>query len=93
MQPHVEPCLREDLRDPVAHGAGADDADALIRSCGSHSLWFAMGPHPIACRPFPWTRSLLDALIRYIATANATPLPPPRQSVAMPRFALRRCIA
>ena len=96
-EPHGEARLREHLGDAVAHRAGADDADGLDhRSARTHEVrqheahevhedaqTFALNEICVLC-----VFAVVSVQIR--STASATPLPPPRHSVAMPRFRFRR---
>ena len=87
-EPHGEAGLREHLRDAVAHRAGADDADCLDHVA---TLITLTSRHDDRARTIVFFVSCERRSVRQArSTASATPLPPPRQSVAMPRFRFRR---
>src|SRR5207248_9984730 len=74
--------LREDLGDAVAHRAAADHTDGLD-----------LHPTIKTNHEGTKTRRRLLVALHWRSTASATPLPPPRQSVAIPRCTLRCLIA
>ena len=89
-EPHGESGLREHLRDAAAHRARANHADGfdihrLFRMHEDTKITKHLRAKHIVLRGL---RGFVMALRRR-STASATPLPPPRQSVAMPRLRFR----